>query len=368
MSLRERNKMNLMNLTGKTVALYDDRQKESIMVRVPKFRLSDVIDGAPDTVHPAFLIGGEEKECIYVSKYQNVVREERAYSLPGEDPAVLYSFQEAEQFCRNKGPGWHLMTSAEWAALALWSRKNDSLPRGNNAGGKDWSRPHEHGAVVSLSATVPEGEEGPALRTATGSGPASWSHDGTEEGVFDLNGNIWEMTAGLRLCDGVLEWIPDNDAAVCTLADGSWIRLDAKTLLPCENEKNCLSVRAACQSGEEETLIYAAAETVGLADPVAESRQTEADCPEAFAPFSKAAWDAARGIPGNLLQQLCLIPVSDTAYYTDAAWAVLRGVRYPIRGGYWVNREIAGIFAYGFYMTPQDRYFDVGFRCCYIED
>lgn len=352
--------MKLINLTGKTVALYDDRDQESIMVRIPKFRISDVIDGAPDTVHPAFMVDGKEKECIYVSKYQNVVREERAYSLPGEDPAVLCSIEEADQFCRNKGPGWHLMTSAEWAALALWSRKNESLPRGNNAGGKDWSRPHEHGTVVSLSAAVPEGEEGPALRIATGSGPASWSHDGTCEGVFDLNGNIWEMTAGLRLHGGIVEYIPDNNAAICGLEDGPWVRLDAETLLPCQEESRPLSVKGTAEDGEEEALIYTAAE-------ISEGEASETG-QEAFAPFSKAAWDAENRTPGNLLQQLCLVPVSNTAYYTDAAWAVLEGVRYPIRGGYWVNREMAGIFAYGFYMTPQDRYFDAGFRCCYIED
>ena len=51
-----------------------------------------------------------------------------------------------------------------------------------------------------------------------------------------------------------------------------------------------------------------------------------------------------------------------------AGWGVTDDIRYPIRGGYWVNREMAGIQAYGFYMRNKDRYFDVGFRCCYIEE
>ena len=63
--------MRQLNLTGKNVILYDDLEKESIMVRIPKFRLSEVIDGAPDLIHPAFLVDGKEKECIYISKYQS---------------------------------------------------------------------------------------------------------------------------------------------------------------------------------------------------------------------------------------------------------------------------------------------------------
>lgn len=118
--------MKRVEMTGKNVLLNDDRGKESVMVRIPKFLISDVIPGGPDTVHPAFIVEGEEKECIYVSKYQNVVRGDRAYSLPGEDPSVLYTIEEAEKFCRDKGPGWHLMTSAEWAAVALWSQRNET--------------------------------------------------------------------------------------------------------------------------------------------------------------------------------------------------------------------------------------------------
>ena len=66
--------MKQRNLTGKNTVLYDDAEQESVMVRIPKFLLSDVIDGAPEVVHPAFIVGNREVECIYVSKYQNVVK------------------------------------------------------------------------------------------------------------------------------------------------------------------------------------------------------------------------------------------------------------------------------------------------------
>ncbi len=50
------------------------------MVYVPKFKMSDVIDGAGDSTHPAFIINGKEVPGIWISKYQNIVNNGRAYS------------------------------------------------------------------------------------------------------------------------------------------------------------------------------------------------------------------------------------------------------------------------------------------------
>lgn len=356
--------MRMRNITGKTVALADDRGEESIMTRIPKFTLAEVIDGAPDTVHPAFIVDGEEKECIYVSKYQNVVRDGLAYSLPGEDPATLRSIEEADACCRGKGDGWHLMTSAEWAALALWSHRNGTLPRGNNAEGRDWSRPYEHGAVVSLDAVVPEGEVGPAMRVATGSGPASWSHDGTDEGVFDLNGNVWEMTSGLRLVDDYLEYVPDNDACRHSLDDAPWRRIAATDLSPIDPDGDTADALTFTPSLEEGGGIVYRTRVAAVKAGLPGKPDPEA---ELLAAFCRASVDSPAARQGDLLQQLCLTPPNRTEYHTDAAWGVTDGVRYPIRGGYWVNKEMAGIFSHGFYMTPSDKYFDVGFRSCYVE-
>lgn len=41
------------------------------------------------------------------------------------------------------------MTNAEWAALALWAKKNGTMPRGNNQFGSDVSAPYEHGREAS---------------------------------------------------------------------------------------------------------------------------------------------------------------------------------------------------------------------------
>lgn len=114
-----------------------DVSKPSVMVAIPKFYLDDVIDGASHTVHPAFIINGVEQDTIYISKYQNVVENGRAYSLQMKDHTVNINFDHAWNYCKNKGAGRHLMTNAEWAAIALWCRKNGTMPKGNNNYGRD---------------------------------------------------------------------------------------------------------------------------------------------------------------------------------------------------------------------------------------
>ena len=53
---------------GKNTVLYDDKGNPSIMVVIPKFKISDVIEGGANTTHPAFIVNGVEKDCIYLGK------------------------------------------------------------------------------------------------------------------------------------------------------------------------------------------------------------------------------------------------------------------------------------------------------------
>ena len=181
--------------------ILDNAGIPSIMVPIEKFLLSDVIEGAPDTPHPAFIIGGRVVPRIYISKYQNIEAGGRAYSMALQQPKTSVTFDDAVAFCENKGPGWHLMTRAEWAALAIWSKKNGTLPRGNNNSGNDCRWPDEAGITYD------------GCRVLTGSGPATWAHDHTADGIYDLNGNVLEWMGGVRWMNGELQVIPDNDAA-----------------------------------------------------------------------------------------------------------------------------------------------------------
>ena len=187
--------------------ILDDKGLPSVMVRIPKFKISDVIDGGSDSTHPAFIVNGVEVPEIYISKFQNVVHNGRAYSLPGEDPKTGINFDTARQACEAKGPGWHLMTHAEWAAIALWCRKNNLMPKGNNNYGKDTSE----STYVAIPTYIDE--QGRTCRVATGSGPVTWSHNGEVAGIWDLNGNVSEWCGGYRTLGGEIHILPNNNAA-----------------------------------------------------------------------------------------------------------------------------------------------------------
>lgn len=65
--------------------LYDDKGLPSIMVKIPKITYAQLGMGDSTAVHPAFIVNGTEVDCIYISKYINMVKDGRAYSLPGVD-------------------------------------------------------------------------------------------------------------------------------------------------------------------------------------------------------------------------------------------------------------------------------------------
>jgi hypothetical protein len=181
---------------GSNTVILDDLGMPSVMVAFPKLKNSDIFEGGSAVTHPAFIVNGTEKDKVYVSKYQNIVLNSRAYSLPGRDPKTSINFDTAVTDCRNKGTGWSLMPFSLWAAIALWTRKNGTQPRGNNNYGCDYSKSWEKGVPTT------KGSDGKTNHVATGSGPESWYHDWTKNGIADLNGNVWEWTAGLRLNAG----------------------------------------------------------------------------------------------------------------------------------------------------------------------
>lgn len=200
---------------GKNTVLLDDREMPSIMVLFPRFNIADVIDDGSQNVHPGFSVNGAVKD-MYVSKFQNIVLNDRAYSLALKDPKTYVNFDQANTYCRNKGTGWGLLPYSLWSAIALWCRKNGTMPRGNNNWGKDISYPHERGVPTSYESSGHESHPNEPARCATGSGPDTWNHNWLPDGIADLNGNVWEWCAGMRLNGAEIQVIP---YANCMMAD-----------------------------------------------------------------------------------------------------------------------------------------------------
>lgn len=172
--------------------IFDDRGRPDILVVFTPDELK-----LPDT-----LKGRKVKEYA-ISKYPNTMIDGRPYSLPFMPPAVNVNHDEAIRLCEAKGPGWHLITNDEWAALARQSWENDTVPTGNTNSGKSHSHPEQKGTTYQNSYG----------KTLAGSGPIEWNHDRTAEGVADMVGNVWEHVGGVRFLNGQAQIIPNNEAA-----------------------------------------------------------------------------------------------------------------------------------------------------------
>ncbi len=358
----------LESMTGGTnTLLYDDAGRPSVMVRIPAFKWSDVWEDGDDALCSAFIAGGKELDCIYISKYLNVIEYGRAYSLPGRDPAHTIDLERARKACANKGRGWHLMTNAEWMALAFWCRKNGIAPGGNNFCGKNINAPHEHG-ILSHGGSLGVPKEG---RTLTGSGPVSWNHDGTFAGISDLHGNIWDMVSGLRLMDGEIQIIPDNNSALnvdesensrlwrAILPDGSLVDPGTEGTLKLDGK----------EEGSPEEKQFVVKGGAILSDAVA-NPQYNGDIKGGHFGYTMMLLkdlEARDGIKvPDILKKIGICPISEDIG-PDRLFLRSYGERTPIRGGSWFDKANAGLWE--LYMRDHRHFIypDIGFRSAYID-
>ena len=175
------------------VILYDKAGYPSMMLKLentaPTKELAD----------PVFLVKEVEYDSIYLSRFLNSAVGDHVVSLPFRDPLVMVSMDEAIRLIRKKGPEWHLLTNCEWQYI------------------KDTTAPNMHGNTSCGKYHGDSAESGIGGKygcTETGSGPASWFHNGSKEtGIADTIGNVWKIVSGIRLKRGRLEYMANNDAA-----------------------------------------------------------------------------------------------------------------------------------------------------------
>ncbi len=330
---------------GKNTVILDDLGMPSIMVIVPQWKSSEIITGATETIHPAFVIDGTNKEKVAISKYQNIVVSNRAYSLPMQDPKANITADAARTACRNKGDYWSLTPFALWSAIALWCKKNGTMPHGNNNYGKDVTYGYEKG-VASMALD----SSNRIQRTATGSGPATWYHDFTQAGIADLNGNVSEWCDGMRLNNGEIQIIPYANCALPSADNGAsstqWkaIKSDGSLVAP----------------GTTGTLKYDWANSkITLATSITtsadESRNTV---------FQSIAAATGLTVP-QIIKELALFPADADGYEGDNFYMNNTGERFPARGGSWLGTSSAGVFDTGLRNPRSISYDSIGFRSAF---
>ena len=335
--------------------LYDDKGMPSVMVKVPKATWAELGLGTSTATFPAFIVNNQEVNEIYVSKYINILQNGRAYSLPGQDPKANITFDQAIAACQAKGEGWHLMTALEWGALIRWCAKAGITPLGNNDYGK-------HG-TESLYKAIPSWNDDPTKhtkRTATGTGPLTWFHDGTPSGIADLCGNVWEWTGGIRSVYGELQILVNNNAADHThsqaAAGTEWKAINASTgelITPNGSGTTPGSVKMDWVSSK---LTYS--------DTITDAARGDHSCQFTSITCGAAIGDDAK----NLLIALGMCPGSASdftgnnyCYFNNA-----QAERSFFRGGSYYNTNYGFASFYGSYARSIS-YPDFGFRSAYVK-
>ncbi len=354
---------------GTNIAIYNDLGLPSIFVRRDKGTIADVIDGGSQNVHPAFRVNGVEIPAFYMGKYLATVYKGRALSLPLQDPAAssvatadrgdaassYVNFDNAKTWCEANGEGFHLPTIAEYAWLALLSRKNGTMPHGNNNYGKDGSFVHEKGVGSYFDG------EGRVCRTLTGSGPAKWNDNWQPDGICDLNGNVYEWQGGYRTVDGELQIFADNNAAM------QWEQNASSTFW-----KAILQDGSLVEPGTNGSLKWDYTADPGTASAGKSFRlNTTIQFPQTVeAPYgsmSFAALTAAENVNvPELLKALALMPADSGSHGGDYMYMRNLGPRLVSRGGSWDRGGSAGVFS-AFGRSPRSYcYPGIGFRPAFI--
>lgn len=342
---------------GKNTVLWDDLGYPSVMVKIGAFQTKEVLDGAADGLHPAFIVRGTVKPYVYIGKYSASMvgsgENARYVSLKGMSVARGLVFDQARQACEAKGPGWHTMTNSERAAVALWCRKNNCLPQGNNDYGKDITETEYIAAPIT---TITTGKIG---YTAAGTGPLTWTHDGTPFGIYDLNGNIPEWVDGMKLVDGKIYIHPNNNFNTGN-TEGSvegWV----DTGLYFDSSVEGSSTTESTQL--DGVPILSSSRTKPMHTGNTSSNEAYQYCSDTFENLT-----ASEGVEiPEILKALALFPADSNSHGTDKIYVRNYGERVASWGGLYTAKSEGGVFCLylniprNFTTTPR------GFRLAYID-
>ena len=313
---------------GLQTVLYTAKGQPTYMNIIQKYDMS-TIDASLSGTHPAFIVDGVEKPEIFIGTYQGRIVNGELLSLPNVEPTHSTNYTNFLAAARACGNGHHLITNAEWSAVALQCYKDNKQPMGNTY----YGRSSENPLLIGRRADgLNPGDTSGSARTLTGSGPVEWRHNGKENGIADLSGNVWEWNSGMRIFNGEIQVIADNNASKLAIdlgaASTEWKAINGETgnlVTPDGNGTTVGTIKYADGGTADYTINgsnFGGIRNLSTTKPV-------------------TAVALAR------LKALCLYPlVEDTALFNSDYFAkTMTDERLPLRGGLWYNAAIAGVFA-----------------------
>jgi len=326
---------------GQMTVRFTTKGQPSYFHRIFKFNVEDLDPSLGAGVHPAFIVGGVEKDEILIGTHQAAEVSGEMVSQAGLMPKVTINHDQAVTLARASGPGFCVCTNAMYAAIALSARASGRFPRGNNNNGRSYNAQGEFGVNAAGNPT-PGGSF--AASVLAGSGPVAWNYPPTPFGIQNLNGNVWEWSPGMRIVDSEIQVIPDNDAVLLATdlsVSGPWqaILASGGTLVA---------------PGTAGTVKYAtsgtAAGTLTCGNGVAFSSMTANT-------VSTAALERLKQLglmqPGS--------PIESDGFYITTT-----GERLPIRGGVWNSSSRAGAFALHLLYSRLSAAPSFGFRPAFV--
>ncbi len=313
---------------GLQTVLYTAKGQPTYMNIIQKYDMS-TIDASLSGTHPAFIVDGVEKPEIFIGTYQGRIVNGELLSLPNVEPSHSTNYDNFLTAARACGNGHHLITNAEWSAVALQCYKDNTQPLGNTY----YGRSSENPLLVGRRADgLNPGNTSGSARTLTGSGPVQWRHNGKENGIADLSGNVWEWNSGMRLLNGEIQIIENNNAAKLAInlgaASTEWKAIDGATgnlVTPDGSGTTPGTVKFATSGTANYTIngsSFGAIKNLSTTNPVSAAALIK-------------------------LKALCLFPVVDAVatFNGDGLWLNLTIESLPIRGGGWNHAAYAGVFA-----------------------
>ena len=181
-----------------------------------------------------------------------------------------------------------------------------------------------------------------------------WRHNGKNNGIADLSGNVWEWNSGMRMVNGEIQVIENNNAAKLTIdlsaTSAQWKAIDGATgdlVTPLGGGATPGTVKFAASGTTADYTIHGASfgaiKNLSTVNPV-----------------SAAAL--------NKLKALCLFPHIDAAatFKGDGLWLNLTIEAQPIRGGDWNRGAAAGVFSLGLNNARSSASTGIGSRPAFV--